>query len=67
MIYDYQKLEMGNTSGKASYQLTYEEAMKQIKRLKELHGNSDLFGDEKDDSFKSSISTIRLSVKWIDI
>jgi hypothetical protein len=32
--------------------------MAQIKLAKKFHGNSDLFGHEKDDSFKSSISTI---------
>jgi len=56
--YDYQKLEINNTSGKEAYQLTYEEAIKQIKIAREAHGNSDLFGREKDNSFKSSISTI---------
>lgn len=56
--YDYQRLEISNTSGKELYQLTYDEAMTQIKLVKKFHGNSDLFGREKDDSFKSSISTI---------
>lgn len=56
--YDYQKLEIINTSGKETYQLTYEEAMTQIRIAKKAHGNSDLFGREKDNSFKSSISTI---------
>lgn len=56
--YDYQKLEINNTSGKETYQLTYEEAMTQIRIAKKAHGNSDLFGHEKDDSFRSSISTI---------
>lgn len=56
--YDYQRLEIKDTSGKETYQLTYEEAMNQIITAKKAHGNSDLFGHEKDDSFKSSISTI---------
>lgn len=56
--YDYQKLEIKDTSGKETYRLTYEEAMKQIITAKKAHGNSDLFGREKDNSFKSSISTI---------
>lgn len=56
--YDYQKLEIKDTSGKETYRLTYEEAMKQIIALKKSHGNSGLFGQEKDDSFKSSIATI---------
>jgi prophage maintenance system killer protein len=56
--YDYQSLEIKDTSGKETYQLTYTEAINQIITAKKAHGNSDLFGHEKDDSFKSSISTI---------
>lgn len=56
--YDYQKLEIKDTSGKERYQLTYDEAKKQILTAKKAHGNSDLFGHEKDKSFKSSIATI---------
>ena len=56
--YDYQRLEITNTSGKETFQLTYEEAMTQIRIAKKAHGNSDLFGHEKDDSFRSSVSTI---------
>jgi prophage maintenance system killer protein len=56
--YDYQQLEITGTSGKEVYQLTYEEAMEQIKKAKKAYGNSELFGREKDKSFKSSIATI---------
>jgi prophage maintenance system killer protein len=56
--YDYQRLEIKDTTEKETYQLTYEEAIKQIQTAKRIHGNSDLFGHEKDESFKSSISTI---------
>jgi len=49
--YDYQSLEIKNTSGKETYQLTYKEAMNQIMLAKKTHGNSDLFGHEKDESF----------------
>jgi prophage maintenance system killer protein len=65
--YDYQRLEINNTSGKELYQLTYNEAMTQIKLAKKFHGNSDLFGHEKDDSFKSSISTIYQTFDGIDL
>ncbi len=56
--YDYQKLEITDTSGKETYQLTYDEAIAQIRTAKVAHGNSELFGREKDDSFKSSLSAI---------
>lgn len=65
--YDYQKLEIKDTSGKERYQLTYEEAMSQILVAKKAHGNSDLFGREKDDSFKSSISTIYQTFGGVDL
>jgi prophage maintenance system killer protein len=65
--YDYQSLEIKNTSGKELYQLTYDEAMTQIKLAKNFHGNSDLFGHEKDDSFKSSISTIYQTFDGLDL
>lgn len=56
--YDYQRLEIKNTSGKGTYRLTYDEAMRKILLAKKTYGNSDLFGHEKDDSFRSSVSTI---------
>lgn len=56
--YDYQSLKVHATSGKEKYQLTYSEAIKQIELAKKYYGNSNLFGNEKDESFKSSISTI---------
>ena len=65
--YDYQKLEIENTSGKEIYQLTYDEAIKQIKTAKKAYGNSELFGREKDESFKSSISTIYQTFSGVDL
>lgn len=65
--YDYQKLEINNTSGKETYQLTYSEAMSQIMLAKKTHGNSELFGYEKDKSFKSSINTIYQTFDGIDL
>jgi len=65
--YDYQSLEVINTSGKEIYQLTYAEAIAQIQLAKKFHGNSDLFGNEKDESFKSSISTIYQTFNGTDL
>jgi len=65
--YDYQTLEIRNTSGKESYQLTYNEAIIQIKLAKNAHGNSDLFGREKDESFRSSIASIYQTVGGVDV
>lgn len=54
--YDHQKIKKpdGNT---ATYTLTYEECREVIDGMR-FGSNSDLFGNEKDDSFKSSISAI---------
>jgi hypothetical protein len=41
--YDYQNLKIENTSGKGTYQLTYEEAINQINTVKRIYGNSTLF------------------------
>jgi prophage maintenance system killer protein len=65
--YDYQSLEIKDTSGKEIYQLSYEEAIRQIELVKKAHGNSALFGQEKDDSFQSSVSTIYQTFGGIDL
>ncbi|VAX18887.1 Putative DNA-binding protein in cluster with Type I restriction-modification system [hydrothermal vent metagenome] len=65
--YDYQTLKIENTSGKEIYRLTYEEAIKQIDLVKKTYDNSDLFGNEKDSSFKSSIATIHQTYDGIDL
>lgn len=65
--YDYQRLEITETSGKEIYQLTYDEAKNQIQNVKRVYGNSSLFGNEKDDSFKSSISSIYQTFDGVDL
>ncbi len=65
--YDYQSLEIKDTSGKEIYQLSYKEAIQLIRTAKKTHGNSNLFGHEKDESFKSSISTIYQTFGEIDL
>lgn len=65
--YDYQSLEIAETSGKETFQLTYEEAMLQIRRVKEIYGNSELFGHEKDNSFQSSVATIYQTFNGVDL
>ena len=65
--YDYQSLSIQSTSGKEIFQLTYKEAITQIKLAKKSHGNSELFGNEKDKSFKSSIATIYQTFDGIDL
>ena len=56
--YDYHKLEIQSTSGKETYQLRYTEAIEKINHVRKAFSNSDLFGIDKDNSLKSSVSTI---------
>jgi prophage maintenance system killer protein len=65
--YDYQSLKITETSGKEFYQLTYDEAISQIHNVKRVYGNSPLFGNEKDESFKSSVSSIYQTFDGVDL
>jgi prophage maintenance system killer protein len=56
--YDNQSLEIRDTTSGASYIIDYKEATDAIHQLKVKFGGSELFGNEKDASFKSSIATI---------
>ena len=56
--YDYQELVIEQTTDGEKFHATYENAMEVIVNLSTKFGGSDLFGNEKDQSFKSSISTI---------
>ena len=56
--YDYERLTIEKTTKEEPFHATYENAMKAIKGLREKFGSSSLFGNEKDDSFKSSIGQI---------
>ena len=56
--YDYERLTIDKTTKQESFHATYENAMEAISGLREKFGGSALFGNEKDDSFKSSIGQI---------
>lgn len=65
--YDYQELKIEQTTGNESFHATYESAMKVIRELHEKFGGSELFGNEKDDSFKSSIGQIYQTFGGVDL
>ena len=56
--YDYQSLEISDTTLQEKFRATYESAMDAIQSLKEKFKESQLFGVEKDKSFHSSIGQI---------
>ncbi len=56
--YDYQQLAVSNTTPTQKFRATYENAIAAILLLKEKFGENTLFGNEKDESFRSSIGQI---------
>ena len=56
--YDHQRLVLRKSTAAEKFHATYENAMAAIQGLKEKFGGSELFGHEKDESFKSSIGQI---------
>ena len=56
--YDYERLTIEKTTKEEKFHATYDKAKEEINRLRDKFGGSALFGNEKDDSFKSSIGQI---------
>ena len=56
--YDYERLTIDKTTKEERFHATYDNAMEEINRLRDKFGGSTLFGNEKDESFKSSIGQI---------
>ena len=56
--YDYDRLVIEKITQEERFHATYEKAISEIEGLKKRFGGSILFGNEKDDSFKSSIGQI---------
>ena len=56
--YDHQRLRVTGTHAAAQPRITYDEAMGQIRLWRERERLGELFGNEKDASFKSSLETI---------
>jgi len=65
--YDYQSLQLNSISESNIFRLTYDKAITQIELARKYYGNSSLFGNEKDDSFKSSITTIYQTFDGLDL
>ena len=65
--YDYQQLTIENTTKEERFHATYENAMEAILSLKEKFGESNLFANEKDNSFKSSIGQIYQTFSGVEL
>ena len=56
--YDNQKLKVSKVEKKEEFKISYKNSIALIKELKKKFGGSDLFGKEKDNSFKGTIGTL---------
>lgn len=56
--YDHGQLKISRTSKKEKFTINHKAAIKAINELKKKFGGSTLFGQQKDESFKSSIAAI---------
>ena len=65
--YDYQSLEIEGTTEKIAFRATYEMAMSAIDVLRRKFGSGGLFGNEKDESFDSSINTIYQTFDGVEL
>ena len=65
--YDYQRLVIDKTTKEETFHATYAGAMEAIGQLRERFGGSNLFGNEKDESFKSSIGQIYQTFDGVEL
>lgn len=65
--YDYQRLAVADTTAEAPFHATYDNAMQAIQAVKERFGESPLFGNEKDESFRSSIGQIYQTFDGVEL
>ena len=65
--FDHERLSVPKGTRQSKFKLTYEEARKIIEAMKRKFKNSILVGQEKDESFKSSIRTISQTFDGADL
>jgi prophage maintenance system killer protein len=65
--YDHQRLQIEGTQVLEHIKITYDEAIEQIRLWRHQENLSTLFGNEKDDSFKSSLETIYQTFGGIEL
>lgn len=65
--YDYQRLNINKTTKEEYFHATYEKAIYEIEQLRNKFGSSELFGNEKDNSFKSSIGQIYQTFDGVEL
>ncbi len=56
--YDHGRVKVKSTTTKESYRLSYDEGIQLVDQMRKKFGGSDLFGHEKDESFKSALGAV---------
>ena len=56
--YDHEKLKISGTQKRQKFRIDYPQAIRAIETLRKKFKSSSLFGREKDESFRSSLSTL---------
>ena len=65
--YDHQTLKIRKTKSKEVFRISYKEAQRAIEGLKNKFGGSAWFGNEKDNSFKGSLTGIYQTFDGVDL
>lgn len=65
--YDHGRTRIKSATAKESYQLTYDEGIKLIEQMRQKFGAGGLFGNEKDNSFKSALGAVYQTFGGIDL
>lgn len=65
--YDHREIRIESVSEKQLFVITYDEAINAIQGLRSKFDGHSFFGNEKDDSFKSSINTIYQTFDGIEL
>jgi prophage maintenance system killer protein len=65
--YDHQRLGLPESTIQSTFRISYEEVKHAVDELKKRFGGSSLFGNEKDQSFRGSISAIDQTFDGIEL
>ena len=65
--YDHQQLAISETSRQEVQKLSYQEAKRLIEEWQSVQKTGELFGREKDESFKSSLNSIYQTFNGVDV
>ncbi len=56
--YDHGRIQIKSATVKEYYKITYDEGIRLVQQMRQKFGSSDLFGQEKDESFQSALGAL---------